>query len=195
MQDLKVRYSDDDLLEFKGIVEAKLTQAQEELTTTEQKIADLNENGFNQQGGDWSDDSGAHTDMEMMQRMIVRQLRHVQDLRNALLRIQNKTYGICIVTGLLIDKNRLRLVPHATKSIDGKAMSSSGKPIPNNTISDRDPFEDDRDQPMGKPVEDQVRMSGKKNTRQHDGDEWEPDNDHMESSASFRRKNDDDDDT
>jgi RNA polymerase-binding transcription factor DksA len=78
-------------------------------STTEQQIADLNENGFNQQGGDWYDDSTAHTDLEMLQRLLQRQQRHVQDLRNALLRIQNKTYGICIVTGQLISKERLRL--------------------------------------------------------------------------------------
>jgi RNA polymerase-binding transcription factor DksA len=107
--ELKVRYSDEDLLEFREIVETKLKMAQDELHTTEQQIADLNENGFNQQGGDWYDDSTAHTDLEMLQRLLQRQQRHVQDLRNALLRIQNKTYGICIVTGQLISKERLRL--------------------------------------------------------------------------------------
>ena len=55
--DPKLRYSDEDLQEFKILVDARLKQAQEELTTTEQQIADLNENGFNQQGGDWYDDS------------------------------------------------------------------------------------------------------------------------------------------
>jgi RNA polymerase-binding transcription factor DksA len=75
--DLKVRYSDEELQEFKAIVEEKLAQAQEELRTTEQQIADLNENGFNQQGGDWYDDSTAHTDLEMLQRMLTRQQRFV----------------------------------------------------------------------------------------------------------------------
>ena len=121
--DLKVRYSDEDLLEFKQLIEEKLAKAEEELNFTQKQIDELNENGFNQQGGDWYDDSSAHTDLEMQQRMAARQQRHIQDLRNALLRIQNKTYGICIVTGQLIDKSRLRLVPHATKSIDGKNMS------------------------------------------------------------------------
>jgi RNA polymerase-binding transcription factor DksA len=127
--ELKVRYSDEDLLEFREIVEAKLKMAQDELHTTEQQIADLNENGFNQQGGDWYDDSTAHTDLEMLQRLLQRQQRHVQDLKNALLRIQNKTYGICIVTGQLISKERLRLVPHATKSIDGKNIANAGRDV------------------------------------------------------------------
>ena len=115
--DLKVRYSDEDLQAFTVIVDERLQQAQEELSTTEKQIADLNENGFNQQGGDWYDDSTAHTDLEMLQRMLQRQQRFVQDLKNALLRIHNKTYGICIVTGELISKERLRLVPHATKEL------------------------------------------------------------------------------
>ena len=87
----KIRYSDEELQEFKVIIDEKLAQAQEELNTTQQQIDDLNENGFNQQGGDWYDDSTAHTDLEMLQRMLTRQQRHVQDLKNALLRIQNKT--------------------------------------------------------------------------------------------------------
>ena len=99
----KVRYSDEELLEFKQIIDKKLAKALEELDFTQKQIDELNENGFNQQGGDWYDDSSAHTDLEMQQRMAARQQRHIQDLRNALLRIQNKTYGICIVTGQLID--------------------------------------------------------------------------------------------
>ena len=131
--DPKVRYSDEELQEFKTLIDAKLEQAKAELATTEQQISDLNENGFNQQGGDWYDDSTAHTDLEMLQRMLTRQQRYVQDLKNALLRIHNKTYGICSVTGHLIDKNRLRLVPHATKSIDGKNIANAAKTIPVDT--------------------------------------------------------------
>jgi RNA polymerase-binding transcription factor DksA len=190
-QEPKVRYSDDELQEFKELIDGKLVQAQEELDTTQRQIADLNENGFNQQGGDWYDDSGAHTDMEMLQRMLVRQQRYVQDLRNALLRIKNKSYGICSVTGVLIDKNRLRLVPHATKSMDGKAIAGTAKTTPA-TDADREPFAlGDGDRPAGKPIGDKVRMGNTK--RSPNGEDWEPDNENMEDAGYTRRKFEGDD--
>lgn len=186
--DLKVRYSDEELLEFKAIVEQKLIVAQEELTTTQRQISDLNENGFNQQGGDWYDDSGAHTDMEMLQRMLVRQQRYVQDLKNALLRIQNKTYGICTVTGVLIDKNRLKLVPHATKSIDGKQISNSAREGGHSTPQEREFFDiENKERPAGKPLGDKVRVASKRGNGQG-GDDWEPNNETMEDAGYQRRK-------
>ncbi len=193
--DLKVRYSDEDLQEFKTIVDERLIQAQEELSTTEKQIADLNENGFNQQGGDWYDDSTAHTDLEMLQRMLQRQQRFVQDLKNAHLRIHNKTYGICIVTGELISKERLRLVPHATKSMDGKAMTNVA-PRPTNvgTGGGGDTFElDSEDRPVGKPIGDKVRLTNGKRPTHASGDDWEIDNETIEDSGYNRRKNEDDD--
>ncbi len=191
--DLKVRYSDEDLQEFKTIVDGRLIQAQEELSTTEKQIADLNENGFNQQGGDWYDDSTAHTDLEMLQRMLQRQQRFVQDLKNAQLRIHNKTYGICIVTGELISKERLRLVPHATKSMDGKAMSNAGaRPGPTTGISESYDLESE-DRPVGKPIGDKVRLTNGKRPTHASGDDWEIDNETLEDSGYNRRKNDDDD--
>lgn len=191
--DLKVRYSDEDLQEFKTIVDERLVQAQEELSTTEKQIEDLNENGFNQQGGDWYDDSTAHTDLEMLQRMLQRQQRFVQDLKNAQLRIHNKTYGICIVTGELISKERLRLVPHATKSMDGKAMSNSGaRPAINSAISESFDLESE-DRPLGKPIGDKVRLTNGKRPTHASGDDWEIDNETLEDSGYSRRKNDDDD--
>ncbi len=190
--DLKVRYSDEELQEFKTIVDERLVQAQDELRTTEQQIADLNENGFNQQGGDWYDDSTAHTDLEMLQRMLQRQVRFVQDLKNAQLRIQNKTYGICIVTGELISKERLRLVPHATKSMDGKAQASaSARPA---AVGGGDSFDmDSEDRPVGKPIGDKVRLTNGKRPAHASGDDWEIDNETIEDAGYNRRKNDDDD--
>ncbi len=190
--DLKVRYSDEDLQAFTVIVDERLQQAQEELSTTEKQIADLNENGFNQQGGDWYDDSTAHTDLEMLQRMLQRQQRFVQDLKNALLRIHNKTYGICIVTGELISKERLRLVPHATKSMDGKAQSSANtRPA---HVSSGESFDlESEDRPIGKPIGDKVRMTNGKRPTQSSGDDWEIDNEAIEDTGYSRRKNDDDD--
>ncbi|MCC6282173.1 MAG: TraR/DksA family transcriptional regulator [Saprospiraceae bacterium] len=192
MNEPKVRYSDEDLQEFKVLIESKLAQAQEELNTTQQQIADLNENGFNQQGGDWYDDSTTHTDLEMLQRMMVRQQRYVQDLRNALLRIHNKTYGICSVTGVLIDKSRLRLVPHATKSIDGKNLANSGKEFSSDNTGDFfTTGTEDSERPSGKPIGDKVRLPGKRTTPPS-GDDWEIDNETLEDTSYERRKFEDD---
>lgn len=192
MNEPKIRYSDEDLQEFKVLIDAKLTQAQEELNTTQQQIADLNENGFNQQGGDWYDDSTTHTDLEMLQRMLVRQQRYVQDLKNALLRIHNKTYGICSVTGVLIDKSRLRLVPHATKSIDGKNLANSGKEYATDTNGDFfTTGVEENDRPIGKPIGDKVRLPGKRPT-QTNGDDWESENETLEDTSYDRRKFEDD---
>ena len=197
--DLKLRYSDEDLQEFKVLVESKQAHAQGELTTTEQQIADLNENGFNQQGGDWYDDSTAHTDLEMLQRMLQRQQRHVQDLKNALLRIHNKTYGICTVTSKLISKERLRLVPHATKSIDGKNMTSgSDRDADGNTSSAANTGDffagsETEERPVGKPIGDKVRLPNGKKPGVGGGEDWEMDNENLEETGYQRRKNDDDD--
>ncbi len=193
MSEPKVRYNDEDLQEFKALVDSRLATAQDELSTTEKQIADLNENGFNQQGGDWYDDSTAHTDLEMLQRMLTRQQRHVLDLRNAQLRIQNKTYGICSVTGHLISKERLRLVPHATKSIDGKNMANSGRENMSE-ISLNDPFNPENDRPSGKPIGDKVRLSNGKRPAASGGEDWEMDNETIEGVGGYSsRKRDDDD--
>lgn len=188
--DSKLRYSDEDLQSFKELIDQKLLQAQEEVDRTEQQIADLNENGFNQQGGDWYDDSTAHTDLEMLQRMMIRQQRYVQDLRNALLRIQNKTYGICTVTGQLISKERLRLVPHATKSIDGKNIANSGRELNPEVIEDNYGFEDP-ERNLIKPSNEKVRTPVPKRSAQS-SDDWEPDNETMEDAGYNKSKFEDD---
>ncbi len=192
-QELKVRYSDEDLQEFKVLIEGKLQLAQDELNTTQQQIDDLNENGFNQQGGDWYDDSTAHTDLEMLQRMLTRQQRHVQDLKNALLRVQNKTYGICIVTGNLIEKERLRLVPHATKSVDGKNIAnSSHREVSGEQGSDAFGNPEDGERPTGKPIGDKVRLPNGKRPSRASGDDWEVDNETLEDAGYEKRKFEDD---
>ncbi len=182
----KVRYSDEDLLEFKTLIEEKLAKAQEELDFTQKQIDELNENGFNQQGGDWYDDSTAHTDLELLQRMAARQQRHIQDLRNALLRIQNKTYGVCIVTGQLIDKNRLRLVPHATKSIDGKNIANAHKDV-SSEAGGADVFgvgNEEGNRPAPKPIGDKVRLPAGKRPAPG-AEDWEVDNEAMEDAPRY----------
>lgn len=185
----KVRYSDEDLQEFKELIDNKIAKAEEEYKFTESQILELNENGFKQQGGDMYDDSSSHAELELLQRMALRQQRHIQDLRNALLRIQNKTYGICTVTGKLIEKQRLRLVPHATKSVDGKNQIGSEKIEPSADATFHDPFlgpETSGSRPAGKTSGDRLRIAQPKapGTR----DDWEPDNETMEDAGYNLRK-------
>lgn len=191
----KIRYSDEELQEFKELIDTKLAKAQEELDFTQKQIDELNENGFNQQGGDWYDDSTAHTDLELLQRMAVRQQRHIQDLKNALLRIQNKTYGICTVTGQLIDKNRLRLVPHATKSMEGKSIANSGRGEAPPETGSGDPFGDDPDggsRPPVKPIGDKVRLPNNKRPASGGEEDWDMGGDSLEDPGFSGQKFDDD---
>jgi len=182
MEEPKVRYSDSDLQEFKTLIEAKIAKAQEELEFTRNQITELSDTGFNQQNGDMYDDSGAHADLEFMTRMAARQVKFIEDLQKALLRIQNKTYGICTVTGTLIPKERLRVVPHATKSVDGKNIANKNK-VPPGTEGESDAFPTEESaRPAGKPVADQVRLSA---PRTKASDDWELDNETLED-AGYR---------
>lgn len=114
------RYSDAELEEFRILVNEKLEKARQELTFMQDQLAEMSENTNNKNSGDLFDDSSLHTEIEMMSRMISRQQQFVRNLESALFRIRNKSYGICSVTGQLISKERLMLVPHATKSVVGK---------------------------------------------------------------------------
>jgi RNA polymerase-binding transcription factor DksA len=127
--EIKNRYADSELAEFKIIIEEKLDTATTELRFLRDQMLEINESNSNQQSGDWTDESSSHTELEMLNNMINRQHQFIQNLQNALVRIHNKTYGICSVTGQLIDKKRLLLVPHATKSIEAKASQIEKKPL------------------------------------------------------------------
>ncbi|MFM2268376.1 MAG: hypothetical protein RL757_1817 [Bacteroidota bacterium] len=116
----RVRYSDAELAEFRSLIEDKLQVALQEFEFAKSQISEANEGSRGQQSGDWTDESTNHTEIELLNNMISRQAAFIQNLRNALLRIQNKTYGVCVITGQLIDKKRLQLVPHATKSVEAK---------------------------------------------------------------------------
>lgn len=118
----KTRYSDEELQEFKELIQLKLEKAQHEYDL-------LRGNLMNTDGNDTSDTSptfkvleeGATTlSKEEAGQLAQRQQKFIQNLRAALVRIENKTYGICRETGKLIPKERLRAVPHATLSIDAK---------------------------------------------------------------------------
>lgn len=123
------RYSDEDLAEFKALIEKKLEREKEEVDFMRDQIIELNENSGDQQGGDWFDDSTIHAELEMLNNQVIRKQQYVRNLENALIRVQNKTYGICIITGQLIEKKRLLLVPHATKSVEAKEERPAPVPI------------------------------------------------------------------
>lgn len=119
-----VRYSDDELAEFKDLIEKRLSKANEQLESLQEQILEITENSSDEHGGDWVDDSSINNDVEMLNNMAIRQRMYIQDLENALIRIRNKTYGICSVTGELIDKKRLMAVPTTTKSLAAKTGTS-----------------------------------------------------------------------
>ncbi|MEP7197734.1 MAG: TraR/DksA C4-type zinc finger protein [Saprospiraceae bacterium] len=144
---MKTRYSDQELEEFKAIIIEKLEFAKTELNGIETQMMELRENMSDEQGGDWFDDSSIHTEIEFMTKLAERQRNFVQNLELALVRIKNKSYGICSVTGELIDKQRLLLVPHATKSVQAKEREAPAPNLENNRPSSN--FEsDDLEEPM-----------------------------------------------
>ncbi len=119
-----VRYSDAELADFKELIQAKILKAQADLELIKSAyMNDLN-NGTDDTSPTFKAfEEGSETmSKEANSQLAIRQEKFIRDLRNALIRIQNKTYGICKVTGKLIDKERLKLVPHATMSIEAKNL-------------------------------------------------------------------------
>ena len=114
------RYSDKDLEEFQILIEKKLEQTEEQLESLQSQIMEISENSSDDHGGDWVDDSATNNDIEMLNNMAIRQRKYLVDLNNALMRIKNKVYGVCLITGELIDKRRLLAVPTTTKSLTAK---------------------------------------------------------------------------
>ena len=123
VQNIYERYSDADLQEFNKLIEKKLENAKMEFDFTNNQISELN--GNSKTGGDFMEESNKQSELELLNNMAIRHMQFIRNLENALIRIRNKTYGVCTVTGQLIDKNRLKLVPHATKSIAGKNHEQS----------------------------------------------------------------------
>jgi RNA polymerase-binding transcription factor DksA len=122
----KVKYSEEELEEFKELIQAKLEKAKKEL--------ELLIDAFSHKDGNTTDDTsptfklmedGAEvSSKEEIGQLASRQKKFIQNLENALLRIKNGTYGICRVTGKLIPKERLRAVPHATLSMEAKTSQN-----------------------------------------------------------------------
>jgi RNA polymerase-binding protein DksA len=122
------RYSDADLEEFRVLIEKKLETSKDELSYLQEQILEITENSGDDHGGDWMDDSSTNNDIEFLNNMAIRQRKYVQDLENALIRIRNKSYGICMTTGQLIEKRRLLAVPTATKSVEAKTAEAVEAP-------------------------------------------------------------------
>lgn len=126
MKEQILQYSDKDLAEFKEIIEAKIKQAKKDLAILESAYKNDSDNSTNDTAPTFkSFEEGSKTmSKEANVQLAIRQEKFIRDLNNGLLRIENKTYGICRVTGKLINKERLKLVPHATLSIEAKNRQS-----------------------------------------------------------------------
>ncbi len=123
---IKTRYSDEELEEFKQIILEKLEKAQRDLKMLTEAFTNSDEHGTDDTSPTFKvlEEGYQVLSKEENSRLAVRQSKFIQNLENALVRIENKTYGICRSTGKLIPKERLRSVPHATLCIDAKLQQS-----------------------------------------------------------------------
>ena len=123
-EDTNIRYADKDLAEFKELIQDKIKKAVHDLDLIKSAyMNDLN-NGTDDTSPTFKAfEEGSETmSKEANSQLAIRQEKFIRDLKNALIRIENKTFGVCRVTGKLIGKERLKLVPHATLSIEAKNM-------------------------------------------------------------------------
>lgn len=118
----KTRYTDEELEEFRLLIAQKLESAKAEFRTLQGNLKDGNENGADSTNNNYLTlDDGADTaEKENLNHLAAHQLKFIKSLEAAMVRIQNKTYGICKTTGKLIPKERLRAVPHTTQTIEAK---------------------------------------------------------------------------
>lgn len=122
MLEASERYPDKDLEEFRSIIAEKMKQAEHDLSLLKETFANDRNNGTDDTSPTFKafEEGSDVMSKEANSQLAVRQEKFIRDLKNALVRIENKTYGICRVTGKLISKERLKLVPHATLSIEAK---------------------------------------------------------------------------
>ncbi|MDD3458953.1 MAG: TraR/DksA C4-type zinc finger protein [Weeksellaceae bacterium] len=122
--DERTRYNDAELEEFKQIILEKLAKAERDYELIKETFMAGLDNGTDDTSPTFKAfEEGSETmSKEQNAQLAARQEKFIRDLKNALIRIENKTYGVCRVTGKLIDKERLKLVPHATLSIEAKNM-------------------------------------------------------------------------
>lgn len=118
------RYSDKDLAEFRVLIQEKIDKAEHDLELIKSAYMNDHNNGTDDTSPTFKAfEEGSETmSKEANSALAIRQEKFIRDLKNAIIRIENKTYGVCRVTGKLINKERLKLVPHATLSIEAKNM-------------------------------------------------------------------------
>ncbi|MDC7995115.1 TraR/DksA family transcriptional regulator [Altibacter sp. HG106] len=123
-EEVKNRYSDAELAEFKELIIGKIDKAKEQLALIESAYKNDSNNGTDDTSPTFKafDEGSEVMSKETSSQLAIRQEKFIRDLKNALIRIENKTYGVCRVTGKLINPERLKLVPHATLSIEAKNM-------------------------------------------------------------------------
>lgn len=118
----KTRYSDEDLAEFRALIESKIDEAKIDLKSLKGALSHEDNNGTDDTAHSFKmmEEGAATLSREEVAQLAARQEKFIKHLENALIRISNKTYGVCRVTGKLIKKERLLAVPHATLSIEAK---------------------------------------------------------------------------
>ena len=122
--EVKIRFTDDELEEFRTLINEKLEKAKEQLALIQSAYKNDSNNGTDDTSPTFKafDEGSEVMSKEAYSQLAIRQEKFIRDLKNALIRIENKTYGVCRVTGKLIKPERLRIVPHATLSIEAKNM-------------------------------------------------------------------------
>lgn len=120
----KVQYNEKELVEFKVLIDSKLEEAKTDLKDLKSSLSHSDDHGTDDTSPSFKimEDGSTTLSREEISQLAARQEKFVQHLENALVRIQNKSYGICRVTGKLIPKERLKSVPHATLTIEAKEM-------------------------------------------------------------------------
>ena len=137
LEEKKTNYNDEELEEFRVMITQKIADSQKQLTDLQLQMTELNESDETSRAGAF-EDGASNWQREYLSKLASRAQKFVRDLEYALIRIKNKTYGICNVTGQLIDKKRLLLVPHATKSIEGKLNENEDTKVVKKPISSTD---------------------------------------------------------
>ena len=119
-----IRYSDKELEEFRILIQEKIKKAEHDLELIKSAYMNDHNNGTDDTSPTFKafEEGSKVMSKEANSQLAIRQEKFIRDLKNALIRIENKTYGVCRVTGKLINKERLKLVPHATLSIEAKNM-------------------------------------------------------------------------
>jgi len=126
MAEEKQRYSKDELKEFEDLINLKLEKARKELNYIKDTLSKNNDSGTDSTFGNTKllEDGADTAEKESLSQLAARQLKFINNLENALIRIKNGTYGICIDTGKLIPKDRLKAVPHTMHCIEAKLNRS-----------------------------------------------------------------------